>query len=226
MSILCRILDLGLTEVRKRGYKRGPMAQLNNKYRPQTGKTKKNEAIKSARDDAKERIIASYRRKILRLFPSAKFDEEHVLGCSVEQFLNELAANFKEGMTWENYGEKWCVANFEKLDVKLLTNNSEAFYSHFNHASYEPKFLDELGGRLQNLRGGKKKPEGFFAPGAPEDFNTSSSKPDTAIRTVRDGEMRHQPDPKAKKLETELKAASDLKVPEPEEFGPDNPDEA
>ena len=123
------------------------------------------------RETAKSRIIASYRRKIVRLFPNAKFDEEFVLGCSAEKFIDELEKKFKPGMSWENYGKLWCVANYEKLNAKFLTSNAEAFYSYFNHVSFEPKFNEELGGRLGNLYR-KSKPKGFTAePGKMSPFD-------------------------------------------------------
>ena len=160
--------DRGLDDSRTRGYKDSPLTTMATLSRPSIGPSK---TPATPREAAKSRIIASYRRKIVRLFPSAKFDEEFVLGCSADQFIDELEKKFKPGMTWENYGETWCVANYEKLDAKFLTSNTEAFYSYFNHVSFEPKFNEELGGRLGNLYR-KDKPKGFTAePGKASPFD-------------------------------------------------------
>ena len=127
----------------------------------------------TARESAKKRIVSSYRRKILRLFPRAQFDEKIILGCSADEFMEEIQKQFTGEMTWENYSTVWFIANYEKPDAEYLKANPEAFYSHFNYNSFGPQLISQMYGRLGNLYR-KEKPQGVsLTPGQPSKFDVA-----------------------------------------------------
>lgn len=138
-----------------------------------------------------ERIVASYRRKILTVYPGARFDESFTLGCSIDEWANLIESVFDDGMTWENYGEAWVICNVrDRKSVNM--QNAEEFYAYFKADQFEPQLNENLPSWLRNLRGKKlPKPEGFNAPGFP---GSNMKRPDTAEKD-QPGPLFPQGDP-------------------------------
>lgn len=124
----------------------------------------------SPRQTAMKRILASYRRKILTIFPSAKFTDEYMLGCTVEQWADQIEKSFGEGMTWENYGAEWVVINRTPRKEVDMADPSQ-FYNYFRAGQFVATPNRELPAWLRNLRSVKAPaPVGFTGPGVPAEF--------------------------------------------------------
>lgn len=107
--------------------------------------------------DALRRIIASYRSKILRIYPSAVFASEQTLGCSEEELATYIESKFRDGMNWENYGANkvWSFSSLNKWS-SLDLGNPDVFYAAVRFSSFVPVLNSEMGGSLRNLMGVKK----------------------------------------------------------------------
>jgi hypothetical protein len=57
------------------------------------------------------------------------------LGCTIEEFIAHIEGEFKEGMTWENYGE-WQIDHIKPLGVKGLTE--EEIIERFEFTNTQP----------------------------------------------------------------------------------------
>lgn len=113
------------------------------------------------------RILQSYRRKILRIYPGASFSDEYMLGCSVEKWAEMIEAEFNQSMTWETYGETWIVINVRKQN-EVDMRDPVQFYAYFKADQFAPTPNDQWPKWLKNMRGVKgPTPEGFSAPGFP-----------------------------------------------------------
>lgn len=116
------------------------------------------------------RIVASYRRKILTVYPKAQFNEEFMLGCTLDQLAAQIEREFQPGMSWNDYGKNWVVCNVRPR-AGLNFADPAVFYAYFRHDQLVAVRSDALPSWLKNLRKDKtSKPQGFSAPGLPEGF--------------------------------------------------------
>ncbi len=70
------------------------------------------------------------------------------LGCSLEAFMADIEGQFKEGMSWDNYGE-WTLDHKKPLGVKGLTE--EEIIERLEFTNVQPLWADE------NRRKGNKE---------------------------------------------------------------------
>ena len=75
---------------------------------------------------------------------------QELIGCSVEALRSHLESRFKDGMTWENYGE-WHVDHIIPCSSFDFTNSSEQFEC-FNYKNLQPLWAAE------NIRKSNKMP--------------------------------------------------------------------
>lgn len=108
------------------------------------------------KEDALRRLIASYRSKILRIYPSAVFTAEQLLGCSEEELGRYVESKFRDGMSWENYGANkvWSFSSINKWS-NLDLGDPAVFYSAVRFDSFVPILNTEMSGALRNLMGVK-----------------------------------------------------------------------
>jgi hypothetical protein len=113
--------------------------------------------VPTMREAAIKRIIASYRAKILRIYPTAQFAEEQLLGCSLSELGNYIESKFRDGMTWENYGARgvWSFSAVEPWKGANLSDPVE-FYKRVRFDAFVPVLNTEFDGALRNLIGGKR----------------------------------------------------------------------
>lgn len=104
--------------------------------------------------DAIRRILASYRSKILRIYPSAVFANEQLLGCSEEELATYIESKFRDGMSWENYGANkvWSFSSLNRWS-QLDLGDPAVFYQAVRFDSFVPILNVEMGGSLRNLMG-------------------------------------------------------------------------
>ena len=122
-----------------------------------------------------KRILASYRRKILAIFPSAQFTDEYMLGCTVDQWADQIEKSFGDGLMWENYGTEWAmVSRTPRKEVDM--SDPSQFYNYFRAGQFVATPNRELPAWLRNLRSIKAPaPVGFTGPGVPPEFARPSA---------------------------------------------------
>lgn len=98
-----------------------------------------------------KRILASYRRKILAVYPTAQFTDEYMLGCTVNQWADQIEKSFGDGMIWENYGTEWAmVSRTPRKNVDMA--DASQFYNYFRAGQFVATPKNELPSYLRNLR--------------------------------------------------------------------------
>lgn len=70
-------------------------------------------------------------------------------GCTREYLKEYLEPQFKEGMTWENYGSVWHIDHIIPCCAYKLTDEKEQ-YKCFNYRNLQPLF-----GAENEIKGGK-----------------------------------------------------------------------
>lgn len=122
---------------------------------------------KTPRGEAMKRILRSYIHKIKQVYPDAKIHADNakdVLGCTTEEWADRLEAEFKEGLSWENYGTAWVVCNGSEKKEFDLTQSSD-FYLYFNAQSYAVVRMEDAPRWVQRFLGVKPVSEPFVFPG-------------------------------------------------------------
>lgn len=130
-----------------------------------------------------KRILASYRRKILAIFPTARFTDEYMLGCTVEQWADLIEKGFGDGMTWETYGEGWAmVSRTPRKEVDM--SDPSQFYNYFRAGQFIATPNQELPAWLRNLRSIKTAaPEKPVLGEISAKYNKTKAHPDEAYFT-------------------------------------------
>lgn len=102
--------------------------------------------------DINERIKHNVRVRINKAINSVNRTGSAVneLGCSIEEFKIYISELFKEGMTWDNYGE-WHIDHIKPLDSFDLTDPKQ-FKQACNYSNLQPLW------KLDNLSKGSKNP--------------------------------------------------------------------
>jgi len=131
-----------------------------------------------------KRILGSYRRKILAVYPGARFDYDYMLGITVEQWADQIEAQLDPGMglEWENYGTMWVVGNKrKKSDVNMA--DPKQFYDYFKAKEFWVMPLEDSLPWIQRLVGyNKKNPVNFVAPGLPPAFGEGADPSSDSTR--------------------------------------------
>lgn len=95
--------------------------------------------------DPNYRIKKNFRSRIrIALKGIAKSDTTiNILGCSIEYFKNYIESQFKEGMSWSNYGRKgWHIDH--KIPVSWFNlSNPHCLKLAFNYKNHQPLFWEE-----------------------------------------------------------------------------------
>lgn len=95
-------------------------------------------AIKKIRDKPHNKIINSMRTRI-HLFLRGRKDKHslELLGCTVQEWKSHLEAQFKPGMTWDNYGKYWEIDHIFPLS-KAFKISIEEFYKALHYTNTQP----------------------------------------------------------------------------------------
>jgi len=110
-----------------------------------------------ARTNPLFRLQANLRSKISRCIrDEGRPSTLELLGCSPEYFRCWLEIDFRDGMTWENYGKVWHVDHIVPCSLFDLSN-PEQQRACFHYTNLQPLFATE------NLsKGGAVPPEWVF----------------------------------------------------------------
>lgn len=73
------------------------------------------------------RVVLAHRRHVGRMLKGLSKPDcsEGLLGCRFEEFIDYIKAQFKLGMTMENYGKKWHIDHIIPCSAFDMTNESE-----------------------------------------------------------------------------------------------------
>jgi len=72
---------------------------------------------------------------ISRMYKILGYSNLEYLGCTIEEFMAHIEGEFKEGMTWQNFGE-WHIDHIKPLSVKGLTE--EEIIERFEFTNTQP----------------------------------------------------------------------------------------
>jgi hypothetical protein len=86
----------------------------------------------------RQRISQAVRRKILNNKAGSAI---HDLGCTIEELIIYLEAQFKDGMTWDNYGD-WHIDHIIPLSSVDLSNR-EDFLKVAHYTNLQPLWAEE-----------------------------------------------------------------------------------
>lgn len=91
------------------------------------------------------RLTENIRRRINHIFTVKKFNKKNktfeILGCSIDELLNHLEKQFKDGMSWENHGmEGWHVDHIIPLSS---ANTEEEIYKLCHYSNLQPLWSHE-----------------------------------------------------------------------------------
>lgn len=142
-----------LREKRKESYQRNREQILERKKEShQRNKKQRNEQIylyqkNRRKNDIEFKIRTNLRSRILAVLKTQKSIKSsntiNLLGCSLEEARKHLESQFKEGMTWENHGNKgWHIdhirpcASFDLTDIEQQRDC-------FNYKNLQPLWWNE-----------------------------------------------------------------------------------
>ena len=81
-------------------------------------------------------IRDAFKRSLNGIYKKGK-KTEHVLGCTMEEFIQHLQSQFVEGMTLENHGIVWEIDHIKKLSS---SKNEEDIIELNHHTNLRPLF--------------------------------------------------------------------------------------
>lgn len=110
-----------------------------------SNRSKINERIRVKRESAPTfRLVNNMRIRMIKALKgeiksAATLD---VLGCSVEQWREHLEAQFKTGMTWENYGKLWHIDHIRPC-ASFDFSNPDHQKQCFHYSNTQPLWAEE-----------------------------------------------------------------------------------
>ncbi len=100
------------------------------------------------------RLIKRLRNRVHRHLTKGYNDYHTIdlLGCSIDEFKQHLESQFKDGMSWDNYGGKdgWAVDHIVPIRWFDLTNEKEILIC-FNYRNCQPMWSKENGSKNDRL---------------------------------------------------------------------------
>ncbi len=107
------------------------------KKNPDKIKTYYKSSVQKLRNDPAGLIRKQIRRIIYVALKSKSKTSDSLsklIGCSKQEFKNQLEQKFKDGMNWDNYGSYWQVDHIKPLILFDVTNESEyRICSHYSN---------------------------------------------------------------------------------------------
>lgn len=112
------------------------------------------EYARSRRDNISYRVQDNMSRRIRHAITKGHFstDTEKLLGCSYEELMNKIKSQWKEGMSWDNYGhgnDKWHMDHIRPCCSFDLTDE-EQVKECFHHSNLQPMWQPD------NIKKGSK----------------------------------------------------------------------
>jgi len=103
----------------------------------------KNYRRERARNDIGFRLLARYRTRVYRAIKGVDKSKttRELIGCSIDKLKSHLEKQFKDGMTFENYGE-WHVDHIRPCASFDFNNESEQLEC-FNYTNLQPLWAEE-----------------------------------------------------------------------------------
>jgi hypothetical protein len=96
-------------------------------------------------------IVRGMVTRMIRITGSKKTDRaQKYIGCTPQFLRGWLQAQFRDGMTWGNYGKVWVVDHVKPLAVWGLKDHPELVFEASHYTNLQPLFVEE------NLRKGFK----------------------------------------------------------------------
>jgi hypothetical protein len=84
------------------------------------------------KNDNKFRIVMNLRARLTNLLRTSIGDCFGLVGCSYDEFTKHIENQFKEGMTWNNYGKDgWVIDHIRpcsSFDLTIKEQQKECFY--------------------------------------------------------------------------------------------------
>lgn len=100
-------------------------------------------ALKRKHEDVGYKLLCNYRTRIYKAVKGIEKSKKTraLIGCSIEELKQHLENQFKDGMSWENYGE-WHVDHIRPCSTFNLLNESE-MRECFNYKNLQPLWAEE-----------------------------------------------------------------------------------
>jgi len=92
------------------------------------------------RQNPQYKVLSNLRRRINHVIDGRNKSKksEELLGCSIENFIKHIESQFKDGMTWENYGRNgWHIDHIVPCNLFDLTQEYQQ-KSCFNYQNMQP----------------------------------------------------------------------------------------
>lgn len=140
------IKDSLTVKAHKKAYQQANAEHIRNRRRPYMRKW----AADRLRNDPNYRLLSNLRK---RVYNSVKhgFKSAHTMelvGCSIDEVKSHLESQFKEGMSWDNYG-KWHIDHIRPCASFDLTKEAEQ-RACFHYSNLQPLWA------VENLSKGDK----------------------------------------------------------------------
>lgn len=97
----------------------------------------------------------AFKQRLRRLMVSKSQKTHEMLGCSAVEFQQYIAAKFRDGMTWDNYGKLWEMDHVTPLRAFDL-NDPEGRAKAFHYTNHQPLLRSENNKKNDYLPDGRR----------------------------------------------------------------------
>jgi len=101
------------------------------------------------RNNPELRIVANLRSRLSSYISGKSKRTLQLLGCERDHLITHLQVQFKKGMNWDNYGNKWAVDHHIPITAFDL-NNKKEFEACWHFSNLKPMWVKD------NIRKGNK----------------------------------------------------------------------
>lgn len=97
--------------------------------------------------DESFRLLKVLRKRFKSVFNEKEFSKnvEIITGCTIMQLKNHLESQFKNGMTWDNYGKDgiWEIDHIIPISLLSIPKNRSKMHLIFHYQNYQPLLKTE-----------------------------------------------------------------------------------
>lgn len=120
------------------------ISQLNKKWFQNNKEKIKNRLKEKRKTDINYRVSKNLRCRIRNAIKigNKKNTTKELLGCSIEELKKHLELQFREGMTWDNYGPYWHIDHIKPCCAFDLSDVNQQLEC-FNYKNLQPLLKEE-----------------------------------------------------------------------------------